>query len=215
MCILLRFVIKLSHIVARYAFLGQNIRRPTHSYNHRQWWWKDTDKSNDCDSDDNNNCYSSWYHHRHRHHHTYIHIHRHILYLSSKLNAAVELISSRKKLKWNKNMLNSAPVTDVNCHSTYRKGYKSKLLFFHSKGGRCSFWGLLYCDDRKSPWWASRDELQHDYIRSETVMISMNFNNYASLVIFFIISVLFCFVFELWTLYTIRVLAVFDFYYRT
>ena len=33
-------------------------------------------------------------------------------------------------------------------------------------------------------------------IRSDTVMIRMNFNNYASLVIFFIISVLFCFVFE-------------------
>ena len=32
---------------------------------------------------------------------------------------------------------------------------------------------------------------------SDTVMISMNFNSYASLVIFFIISVLFCFVFEL------------------
>ena len=53
------------------------------------------------------------------------------------------------------------------------------------------------------------------YIRSDTVMISMNFNSYANLVIFFIISVLFCFVFEHWTLYTIRVLAVFDFYYRT
>ena len=32
------------------------------------------------------------------------------------------------------------------------------------------------------------------YIRSDTVMISMNFNSYANLVIFFIISVLFCFV---------------------
>ena len=91
----------------------------------------------------------------------------------------------------------------------------SKLLFFHSKGGRCSFCGLLHCDDRRSPWWASRDGPQHDHIRSDTVMISMNFNSYASLVIFFIISVLFCFVFEHWTLYTIRVLAVFDFYYRT
>ena len=34
------------------------------------------------------------------------------------------------------------------------------------------------------------------YIRSDTVMISMNFNSYATLVVFFIISVLFCFVFE-------------------
>ena len=97
---------------------------------------------------------------------------------------------------------NSAAVTDVTFHSTHRKGYEA-------------FWGLLYCDDRRSSWWASRDGLQHDHIRSDTVMISMNFNNYASLVIFFIISVLFCFVFEHWTLYTIRVLAVFDFYYRT
>ena len=90
-----------------------------------------------------------------------------------------------------------------------------QALIFHSKGGRCSFWGLLYCDDRRSPWWASRDGLQHDHIRSDTVMISVNFNGYASLVIFFIISVLFCYVFEHWNLYTIRVLAVFDFYYRT
>ena len=75
---------------------------------------------------------------------------------------------------------NSAAVTDVTFHSTHRKGYQSKLLFFHSKGGRCSFWGLLYCDDRRSTWWASRDGLKHDYIRSGTVMISMNFNSYAS-----------------------------------
>ena len=40
------------------------------------------------------------------------------------------------------------------------------------------------------------DELQHDHIRSDTVMISMNFNIYASFIIFFIISVLLCFVFE-------------------
>ena len=79
----------------------------------------------------------------------------------------------------------------------------------------CSFWGLLHCDDRRSPWWASRDGPHHDHIRSETVMISMNFNSYALLVIFFIISVLFRFVFEHKTLYTTRVLAVFDIYYRT
>ena len=41
------------------------------------------------------------------------------------------------------------------------------------------------------------------------------FNSYASLVIFFIISVFFCFVFEHWTLYTIWVLAVLDFNFRT
>ena len=62
--------------------------------------------------------------------------------------------------------------------------------------------------DQRSSWWASRNGLQHDHIRFDTVMISMNFNSYASLVIFFIISVLFCFVFEHWTLYTIWVLAV-------
>ena len=66
---------------------------------------------------------------------------------------------------------NSAAVTDVIFHSTHRKGYQSKFLFFHSKGGRCSFWGLLFCDDRRSPWWASRNGLQHDHIRSDTVMI--------------------------------------------
>ena len=48
-----------------------------------------------------------------------------------------------------------------------------------------------------------------------TVWISMNFNSYASLVIFFIITVLFCFVFDYETSLAIRVLAVFDFYYRT
>ena len=66
-----------------------------------------------------------------------------------------------------------------------------------------------YCSyDQRSSWWASRNGLQHDHIHFDTVIISMNFNSYASLVIFFIISVLFCFVFEHWTLYTIWVLAV-------
>ena len=99
----------------------------------------------------------------------------------------------------------SAAVTDEAFHSTHRKGYQSKLLFFHSKGGRCSSWGLLHCDDRRSPWWASRNGPQRDRKRSDIGMISMNFNSYASLVIFFIIPVLFCFV-----LYkcTIQVLAV-------
>ena len=44
-------------------------------------------------------------------------------------------------------------------------------------------------------------------------MISMSFNSYASLAIFFIIPILFCFVFEHETLHTTRVLAAFDFYY--
>ena len=46
-------------------------------------------------------------------------------------------------------------------------------------------------------------------------MISMNFNTFASLAIFFIIPVFFCFGSEHETMYTIRVWAVFDFYYRT
>ena len=52
-------------------------------------------------------------------------------------------------------------------------------------------------------------------IAVDTGIISVNFNSYASLVIFFIIPVLYCFVFYHETLLIIRVLAVFDFYYRT
>ena len=59
----------------------------------------------------------------------------------------------------------------------------------------------------------SRNRPQHDRSRSDTVMISMNFNSYARL--FFIIPVFFCFIFEHETLYTIQVLAVFDFFYRS
>ena len=112
---------------------------------------------------------------------------------------------------------NSAAVTDVTFRSTYWKGYQSKLLFFHSKGGRCSSWGLLHCDDQRSSWWASRDGPQRDRSRSDSGIISMNVNSYASLVIFFVIPVffLFCFAFDHETLHTIRVLAVFDFHYRT
>ena len=33
------------------------------------------------------------------------------------------------------------------------------LFFFHSKDGRCSFWGMIHCDVRRSPWRASRDGL--------------------------------------------------------
>ena len=86
-----------------------------------------------------------------------------------------------------------------------------QALIFSLEGGRCSSWGLLHCDDRRSPQWASRDGSQHDRSRSYIVMISMNFNSYASLVIFFIIPVLLCFVFEHENLYTIRVLAMFEF----
>ena len=73
------------------------------------------------------------------------------------------------------------------------------------EGGRCNIWGLLHCDDRGSPWWSSRDGPQQDRSRSDTVIISRNFNSYASFAIFFIIPVLFCFVFELETIYTVGV----------
>ena len=72
-------------------------------------------------------------------------------------------------------------------HSTHQKGYQSRLLIIHSKGGWCNFWGLLHCDDRRSPWWATRDEPQRGRSRFDTVMFSMNFNCYAGLAIFFII----------------------------
>ena len=101
---------------------------------------------------------------------------------------------------------NSAAVTEVTFHSTHRKGYQSELLFFHSKGGRCSSWGLLHRDDRRSPWWASRDGPQRDRSRSDSGIISMNVNSYASLVIFFVIPVfsfvLFCFWSRNFTHYT-------------
>ena len=45
---------------------------------------------------------------------------------------------------------NLAAVTDVAFRSTHWKGYQSKLIFFHWKGGPCSFRGLLHCDDRRS-----------------------------------------------------------------
>ena len=63
--------------------------------------------------------------------------------------------------------LNSAAVTDVAFQSTHRKGCQSELLVVHSKGGRCNFWGVLYCDDWRSPWWVSRDGPQHDRGRSD------------------------------------------------
>ena len=71
-------------------------------------------------------------------------------------------------------------------------------LFVDSKSGRCNFWDFLLCDDRRSRWWASRDGPQHDRSRSDTVMISMHFNSYASLAIFFI-SFLFFSAFFFWT----------------
>ena len=68
-----------------------------------------------------------------------------------------------------------------------------QALIFHTKGSRFSSLGYLHCDDRRSPWWASRDRLQHDCSRSDTVMFSMNFNSYARLYFssFLFFSVLF------------------------
>ena len=57
------------------------------------------------------------------------------------------------------------------------------------------------CDDELAPW------TQHDRSRSDTGMINMNFNSYASLVILFIIPVLLYFVFDHETMYTTRVLT--------
>ena len=44
----------------------------------------------------------------------------------------------------------------------------------------CSL-GLLrvHCEDRRSPLWATRDGPQHEHSRSDTIMISMNFNSRA------------------------------------
>ena len=119
----------------------------------------------------------------------------------SRISRNVKIAQRRRtRLQWLMGPLNS----------THRKGFQSKVFVVLSKGSRCYFWGLLDCDDRRSPWWASRVGPQHD-----TVMISVSFNSYVNLAIFFIIPALFCFVLEHETIYTTRVVAVFDFYYRT
>ena len=57
---------------------------------------------------------------------------------------------------------------------------------------------------------------QHDRSRSDTVMISMHFNSYASLAILFMSFLFFsAFFFEHEPIQAIRVLTEFDFYYRT
>ena len=100
-------------------------------------------------------------------------------------------------------------LTDVAFHSAHQKGYQSKLLFFHSKG---SSQGLLHRSDQRLPSWASHNRLQYDCSCSDTpswlvwiltVMPGYIFHNSCF------------FLFEIETLYTIQVLAVFDFYYRT
>ena len=50
----------------------------------------------------------------------------------------------------------------------------------HEQSLSCSL-GLLHvhCEDQRSPLWASRDGPQHERSRSDTIMISMNFNSHA------------------------------------
>ena len=69
------------------------------------------------------------------------------------------------------------------------------LSAFHSQAGRRNFWGLLHCDHQRLPWWPRCDQPQHDRSCSDTDMICMNFNIFASLFMFCITPVLFCFVF--------------------
>ena len=91
-------------------------------------------------------------------------------------------------------------------NSTHRKRYKSKLLLFTlgaaDVNSEACFTAMTGdCDDELAPW------TQHDRSRSDTGMINMNFNSYASLVILFIIPVLLYFVFDHETMYTTRVLT--------
>ena len=87
--------------------------------------------------------------------------------------------------------------------SKHWKVYQRKLLVVHSKG---------------ETFRASRDGSQQDCSHSETIMICINFNRHASLVIFLqSCFVLFCFFFflhETIYIYIYRLLAVFEFYYR-
>ena len=90
------------------------------------------------------------------------------------------------------------------------KGYPRKLLVVYSKCGLCNIWGLLPCD---VTWDClhENNRRKHGGSRSDAVMIWINFNSYLSLVVFFIIPFWFCFVFQHETIYTIRVLIVFEF----
>ena len=83
------------------------------------------------------------------------------------------------KIAWNNSAvkLGCSDWCDLQLNAT--KGYQSMLLVVLSKGGRCYFWSLFDCDDRRSPWWASCVGPQHD-----ADMISISFNSYASLAVF-------------------------------
>ena len=82
-----------------------------------------------------------------------------------------------------------------------------QALGCHSKGGHVIS-EVHHYDERRSPWWASRDGPKHDRSCSHTIMFRMEFNSYASLATFFIIPVLLCFVFERETIYYTSVTCV-------
>ena len=106
---------------------------------------------------------------------------------------------------------NSAAVTDVTFHSTHRKGYQSKLLFFHSKA----------VDVVPEAYFIAMTEDRHNELAAmDLSMIAVALTpSWLVWILTVMPGYIFhnsCFfLFEIETLYTIQVLAVFDFYYRT
>ena len=105
--------------------------------------------------------------------------------------------SKQTAQRWNMKIARDDRVVKLGCsgwcgphHSTHRKGHQSKLFTRRAVDiiSEACFTGDLL---------ASHVGPQHDRSRSDTVMISMNYNSYATLAIFFIIPVLICYVFEL------------------
>ena len=91
-------------------------------------------------------------------------------------------------------------MTHVAFHASERISDQSKLLVAHSKGVRCN---------SKACFNAMTGDC-HDKLAAMDLSI-FNFNNNASLFMFFIIPILLCFVFEHETINTTQVLALFDF----
>ena len=106
---------------------------------------------------------------------------------------------------------NLAAVNSVPFLWTLRKEYWSKLLDFHSKEGRCNFWGFLHCDDRIWPWRAAmilacrvsawlKSRWHHDLYTFLTVMpVWIYFSSVLFCLVFvyfFFSSFMFCFVFK-------------------
>ena len=105
-------------------------------------------------------------------------------------------------------------MTDVAFHSTHRKGYQSKLLFFHPKA--------RVVDLVPEACSTTMTEDRHDELAAidlSTIAVALT-SSYLVCILtvmsgyIFRHSFFFCFVFEHETLYTIQVLTVFDFYYR-